>query len=411
MNEAQYVTLFSKFYRTIVNDRLPLDSAALHDVVKADWAADRLGRVSITKSHFRRLIFQLADLWTVRVSVDAYADFLRRVMHAILERTEPSSPSAQQRRFLKTTVHYRLRHDRNIRHYDPMMLSHTSRKTLYFHCKLSAASLESQELTPAFPARKHVQEDVEGVGSRMMVTSRSPPIVRQMCQTTAGKQRFAPHSQNGITRPTKMNVSLSSSSSPLARSSAGAYDYDGNSSTAGQRTRGINEVAPASYRLKVGLPSTPSEAVRMEETITTPLVPARSPSSRRRRLTERIAKKESPKAVHDVRRNMTGKPKELTTAGTRRTDEPPHRPKSNQIRPKTPTIRLALGKSRTRKEVKHLCHSMGLSPHMDQVHQLDGISSSQNYEVDLNNMWQTRIKRTQINVATRSPRNKLAVVI
>ena len=152
---------------------------------------------------------------------------------------------------------------------------------------------------------------------------------------------------------------------------------------------------------------------RAKDTVVPPSISGRVLPSRRRGLTKK--QHPTPTVMSSRRSNVAAaKNKDyiLATGGTH-ASEPAQRPISSthHHRPPTPTIRLALGRSRTRKEVEYLCHSMGLSPHTDQVHQLDGISSSQHFEVDVSKMWQTRIKQTQINVAARSPRNKLAVVI
>ena len=355
MKQPQYIVLFSKLYRCLVNDRLPSSNSDLKDVVRRDWDADRLGKVSISKPHLRRLLFQLADLWTTGITAKEYSAFLQRVTFAIIEMNHLKR--------CRTT--YRFRDDKYIRHYDPMTLMHASRKARYFHCKLPGMKLNEMSET--------YQEN-----ARTTLSSRSPPKSAphrgHATKTSTPKTRLSPPSTNGTFT-----------------------------------TLSANKIGKGLLQLKVGLPSTSVDTKLASETSEQSL--------------PGLFKLEASHSSSNVpnRVNISTK-----TQGSQRTFVPaqsisasstrkgfilePCRPESN---PETdsapPTIRIAMAKSRTPKEVRFICHSMGLSPRATDVHQLDGIRSSQNYTVDVNKMWQTRIKKTQIDVAARSRQNNLSV--
>ena len=263
--EAQYVELSVKLYRCLVNDRLPTSSSQLRRVVRQDWGADSLGRASLTPGHLKRLLFQLADGWTSRVSASAYSSFLRRVMSAILvvskgdrggeggrrgygnrfgSRSGSRSGSRGSNRSSSrsgscgsnhgsaqaksqsggaaaaatatatatatssadTVTTYAWREDGGIRHYDPLQLAHTARKIRFWDCKVDP---------PATPT--------------------TPDLV-----TTDAAQ---PETNPAPCRPSATGVE------PLPAFSA-------------PRAASHKPTTPSSYlRLKVGLPSTPSELV------------------------------------------------------------------------------------------------------------------------------------------------------
>ena len=379
MEKHQYVTVFSKFYRTLVNDRLPPSSAELRRVVEEDWAADRLGKTSISKKHLRRLLFQMVDMWTVGISSSTYTGFIGLAVSAILEKVPLSrgncNGNAKQR--------FCFRDDRAVRHYDPIMMSHTSRKIKYFHCKLSTSHFNAPDTVSP---EKSV---VNGGATGRMRKWKSPP---KSNETRYHILRVPPVKSFS---DSEVDSSVSERQCPPSSSGNGQRNEKASPSQ-----RGLDVSNLSISRLPTDLPSTSSVKkhvkIRIEGTVP-------SPNERMTALAHPELRRMIP-MDHNTPTGKTKTPRDSTHFVEPRRPETPRR----KAMVHSPTIRLALGRSRTRKEVEHLCHSMGLTP-CSPVHQLDGCNSSQNFEVNLDKMWQTRIKRTQINVATRSPRNRLRV--
>jgi hypothetical protein len=77
LGKIQYIILFSKIYRALVNDRLSRFDVRLREEVQRDYLADCVLPV-------RRLIFNLADLWTTETTPLAYCTFLNDLLNQIL---------------------------------------------------------------------------------------------------------------------------------------------------------------------------------------------------------------------------------------------------------------------------------------------------------------------------------------
>jgi len=77
LGRIQFILLFSKIYRALVNDRLPRFDIRLEAEVQRDYVVDRLLPI-------RRLLFNLTDLWTTETTAVSYCAFLNDLLKQII---------------------------------------------------------------------------------------------------------------------------------------------------------------------------------------------------------------------------------------------------------------------------------------------------------------------------------------
>ena len=78
LNQKQYILLFSKIYRALVNDRIPSYDTSLEEEVKRDYKVDKSFSI-------RRLLFSLVDLWTNEMSSTTYSTFIHSLLKQIID--------------------------------------------------------------------------------------------------------------------------------------------------------------------------------------------------------------------------------------------------------------------------------------------------------------------------------------
>ena len=78
LKRKEYVFIFSKIYRALVNDRLPRNDPTLKKELCKDYQADAYLSV-------RRLLFSLTDLWTENINALSYSKFLNSLLARIID--------------------------------------------------------------------------------------------------------------------------------------------------------------------------------------------------------------------------------------------------------------------------------------------------------------------------------------
>ena len=78
LKKKDYVFIFSKIYRALVNDRLPRNDPTLKKELCKDYQADAYLSV-------RRLLFSLTDLWTESINALSYSTFLNSLLARIID--------------------------------------------------------------------------------------------------------------------------------------------------------------------------------------------------------------------------------------------------------------------------------------------------------------------------------------
>eukprot|EP00949_MAST-11_sp_MAST-11-sp1_P000833 g833.t1 len=82
ITKGEYFDLYERLYKRIIG---VMDKRKQQKYMEKEWDVDRNGHGYLDSKRFHRAIFQLADIWTHKISVNEYAEFLQDLLDGVTE--------------------------------------------------------------------------------------------------------------------------------------------------------------------------------------------------------------------------------------------------------------------------------------------------------------------------------------